>query len=394
VQWPNRPGAGGEGITTLPGILPNRPGQGGGGTQWPNRPDWSNRPGAGGGGTQWPNRPDWNNRPDWANRPGGGGSGTQWPNRPDWNNRPDWANRPGWNRPGWPNNNDIGNWLNRPGNNWANRNPNRWNNWSNLGNNYNTIIANRGDTIRNTVVNSTTNYANYGNMFTPGWYGNAWRGSYFTGYPAATPYYWWNAATAANLTGWLGWNATAQPTYYNYGSNVDYSGGTVYVDQQPVASADSYVDQAMQLAQAGIQALSTVAANNAAAAAAAQPINDRPPPAPGAYTGPEWMPLGVFAVAPDEKTEPTIFLQLALTKDGVIGGTYENTSTGQKQNIAGKVDKASQRAAWSTSDGAQEMVMEAGIFNLTQPQAPVLVHWGKEQTQTWLMVRMDPPKQQ
>jgi hypothetical protein len=38
--------------------------------------------------------------------------------------------------------------------------------------------------------------------------------------------------------------------------------------------------------------------------------------------------------------------------------------------------------------------MEAGIFNLTQPQTPVLVHWGKEKTQTWLMVRMDPPKDQ
>jgi len=57
------------------------------------------------------------------------------------------------------------------------------------------------------------------------------------------------------------------------------------------------------------------------------------------------------------------------------------------------VDKSTQRAAWSTSGGQQEMVMEAGIFNLTQPQAPVLIHWGKEQTQTWLMVRMDPPKQ-
>jgi hypothetical protein len=58
------------------------------------------------------------------------------------------------------------------------------------------------------------------------------------------------------------------------------------------------------------------------------------------------------------------------------------------------VDKSSQRAAWAVSDGAKEIVMEAGIFNLTEPQTSVLVHWGKEKTQTWLMVRMDPPKEQ
>ncbi len=33
--------------------------------------------------------------------------------------------------------------------------------------------------------------------------------------------------------------------------------------------------------------------------------------------------------------------------------------------------------------------MEAGIFNLTQGEAPVLVDWGKEKTQTWLMTRLE-----
>src|SRR5262249_3935 len=139
---------------------------GGSGTQWPNRPDWNNRPGGGGSGTQWPNRP---NRPDWNNRPGWNGGGTQWPNRPNW-----------------PGNGDIGNWLNMPGNNWANR-PNRWNNLNNVGNNYNTVIANRGDTIRNNFVNSG-NVGGYGNMFTPNWYG-ANAGGYFWNYPTTTPYY-------------------------------------------------------------------------------------------------------------------------------------------------------------------------------------------------------------
>jgi hypothetical protein len=371
-RFPNRPGGGGDRFPNIPGgggdRFPNRPG--GGGDRFPNRPDWANRPGGGGSGTQWPDR---SNRPDWWNRPGGGGSGTQWPNRPDWNNRPNWP--------------DNNHWINFPNhrqwNNWANRRPDRWNNWGN--NN----IVNSGNTIRNTVVNNA-NYSNYSNLFTPNWYGNNWQGSYFTGYQAPSPYFWWNAATTANLTNWLGWQAAAaQPMYYNYGSNVAYTDGTVYVDQQPVASADSYITQAMSLAQAGIDALSTVAQTNATAASAAA---SQPSAAPPAYTGPEWMPLGVFAVSPDEKTEPTIFLQLALTKDGVIGGTYENTANNSSKNVAGKVDKSTQRAAWAVTDDNQEMVMEAGIFNLTQPQAPVLIHWGKDKTQTWLMVRMDPPK--
>lgn len=404
-QFPNRPGAGGGGIQRpTPPIggggnpaFPNRPGQGGGGIQRPDRPGggnaiWPNvpdRPGQGGGAIQRPDRPgDWTrptfpNRPD---RPGQGGGGTQWPNRPDWNNRPDWANRPG-NRPNWPNNNDLGHWLNIPNNNWnnwANNRPDRWNNWGN--NN----IVNSGNTIRNTVINNS-NYNNFGNLFTPNWYGNSWRNSYFWGYQTPSAHFWWNAATTANLNNWLGWTAAAaQPMYYNYGSNVAYTDGTVYVDQQPVANADSYIAQAMSLAQAGIDALNTVAQTNAAAAAA---VTSQPSAAPPAYTGPEWMPLGVFALSPDEKTEPTMFLQLAVSKDGVIGGTYENTATNQSKNVAGKVDKASQRAAWGVTDGNQEMVMEAGIFNLTQPQTPVLVHWGKDKTQTWLLVRMDPPKQ-
>jgi hypothetical protein len=105
------------------------------------------------------------------------------------------------------------------------------------------------------------------------------------------------------------------------------------------------------------------------------------------------MPLGVFAVtSEDEKGEPHLFLQLAVTKDGVIGGTYQNTTTGQSQNVAGKVDKSTQRAAWSMTEDP-DMVMEAGIFNLTQGSAPVLVHWGKEKTQTWLLTRVPAPKQ-
>jgi len=35
--------------------------------------------------------------------------------------------------------------------------------------------------------------------------------------------------------------------------------------------------------------------------------------------------------------------------------------------------------------------MEAGIYNLTQDVAPVLMHWGADLTQTWLLTRVPAP---
>ncbi len=382
---PNRPGAGGGGIQNpnLPnrpgtGGIGNRPGAGGGGIQnpnLPNRPDFGNRPGADGGGIQNPNFP---NRPDFGNRPGAGGGGIQnpnLPNRPDWGNRPDqlpsrpgqgssgtqwpnWANRPvaggggtqwrpgegNWtaNRPNLPNRGDLGHWLNMPSNgNWNNngiRNNNRWQNWNNVGNNYNTFVNNQGSVVRNNFWGNN-GVARYGNLFTPNWYGGAYRGSYFWGYRAPTPYYWWNDATTASVASWLSWSTPSRFTTTTARMSITRTATSMSISSRS-RTADNYIGQAMQLAQSGIDALSSVAQNQAAAAAASQPVNDRPPtePAP-AYSGPEWMPLGVFAVTEAEKADPTIMLQLAITKDGVIGGTYQNTATNQTQNVAGKVDK-------------------------------------------------------
>jgi hypothetical protein len=58
------------------------------------------------------------------------------------------------------------------------------------------------------------------------------------------------------------------------------------------------------------------------------------------------------------------------------------------------VDRKTQRAAWKTADGTNEsIVMETGIYNLTQDEVSVLVHFGPDTTQTWTMVRVEPPEQ-
>jgi hypothetical protein len=177
------------------------------------------------------------------------------------------------------------------------------------------------------------------------------------------PFRW---ATWGGIAGWVnyGW---AEPVYYSYGDNIYYEGDTVYYGDEAVATAEEYAEQAEAIAA------------------------DAPEVAPDQA---EWMPLGVFALTPDGQAsgpEPTLFLQLAISKEGVIAGTLNNTATDTTQAIEGMADKATQRCAWTVT-GQTRPIMETGINNLTEDTAPALVHFADGQTQQWLMVRLQEPK--
>ena len=104
----------------------------------------------------------------------------------------------------------------------------------------------------------------------------------------------------------------------------------------------------------------------------------------------EWLPLGVFALAQEEKGDPTMFLQISVNRAGVISGAYTSTITGDQRPIAGQVDKATQRVAWRIGDNT-ETIFETSLANLTQDVSPLAIHFGKAQTQIWLLVRMPEP---
>ena len=107
----------------------------------------------------------------------------------------------------------------------------------------------------------------------------------------------------------------------------------------------------------------------------------------------DWMPLGVFAITQDGEptgADPTMFLQLALSKQGVISGTFQNTATNTVKAVEGMVDKQTQRAAW-TVEGESRPLMETGIANLTQDSTAVLVHFPDNTTQRALLVRLEKP---
>ena len=145
-----------------------------------------------------------------------------------------------------------------------------------------------------------------------------------------------------------------------------YEDDSVYYGDQVVATAEEYAEQAETIATSAPE----VAPDQA-----------------------EWMPLGVFALTPDGQKsgpDPTLFVQLAISKEGIIAGTFNNTATNQTQPIEGMADKTSQRAAWTVA-GKTRPIMETGIVNLTENTAPALVHFADGQTQQWLMVRLEEP---
>ncbi len=102
----------------------------------------------------------------------------------------------------------------------------------------------------------------------------------------------------------------------------------------------------------------------------------------------EWLPLGVFAMVREKDSKATMFLELAVSKQGTIAGTYSNTTSDSAQPVEGRVDRESQRAAWWIGSN-QNNILETGIYNLTKEETPVLVHFGSQQTQQWLLVRLE-----
>jgi hypothetical protein len=154
----------------------------------------------------------------------------------------------------------------------------------------------------------------------------------------------------------------AAPTYYDYGTNVVYQGETVYVNGDSVGTQQQYSQQATTLAETGKSASVTKEE--------------------------EWQPLGVFAmVASGEETSSNIF-QLALNKAGVLRGTYYNALTDTAETVYGSVDKKTQRAAWTVGD-KKTPVYDAGIANLTNDETTMMVHYGKDRSQQFTLVRIE-----
>lgn len=245
-------------------------------------------------------------------------------------------------------------------------------------------LRNRQINVNRTQINRQINnrYRNVQNRpFTRGWRPphaahlparswHHWR--HWARFPQYRPGHWWRWATAAAVTRWVAYR-WSRPVYYGYGSggNVYYENNVVYVDGQEYCSADQYYEQATAIA-GSVPEISEAQAEQI-----------------------EWLPLGVFALTQEGVDATNMLLQLAVTKEGIIAGTLFNETTGLERPVEGMVDRETQRAAWSPADGKNaDVVMETGIYNLTENEVTALVHFGKERTQTWVMIRLDQPEEQ
>ena len=207
----------------------------------------------------------------------------------------------------------------------------------------------------NDVFNSNwrTNHPNLNNQV---WHNRVW--------PSRPWRFWWGPATWIALSSWIPWN-WGPPRSFNFGSNFYYADDDVFLNGRRIASAPEFYNQAVQIIDK-----------------APEITDDKD----------QWLPLGVFAVTQEANKPSNMVLQLAVNKEGVIQGTYFNSDDNTAKPIKGMVDKESQRAVWTFADENQNaVIMETGISNLTKDQTGVLVHFGKERTQEWLMVRLNEP---
>jgi hypothetical protein len=229
-------------------------------------------------------------------------------------------------------------------------------------------VDNRHATGNQVRVNAGNRYAS---AYTSGAYRRGAVGGYpyNNGWASRGAYYGWRAATFAGLGTFLGAAIAREPAYYAYGDggNVYYEDNTVYVNGQSAGTAEQYAQQAQAIVAAA------------------------PPPEKTAEA--EWLPLGAFALTREDVEDSQGMLELAINKQGVLAGTYYNEASGVSRPIKGTLDQKSQRVAIGFADGQKEEVaLETGIYNLTQEEAPALVHFGTTQTTPVLLVRLQPPE--
>lgn len=405
-QRPGQGGVGGQPGAVRPGNTPNTPGRPNlGGPQQAGQA----RPGNGigkqpsnsmndffGGNAGQPGGAS--KRPGLANNQGGGrlpGVGQGADNRPGLgqDNRPGIGNN---NRPGLGNDNKTN--IGDRKTNIGDRNTNVGDRKTNIGdrNNTNVNVGDRTNKGGNTVINTgdvnvgnRTNYNdnrqqwvdnrhnngnvvrnNAGNRYWNGYNNPNWHAAggyaYWGGWGA--PGYGWQAATWATMGAFVGASLAnnTQPVYYAYGTggNVYYENNTVYVNGQASGTPAEYTQQAQAMVQAA-------------------PPADQPQ---------EWMPLGVFALSREGISDTQAVIELAVSKTGVIAGTYHNEASGVSRPVKGTANLETQRAAIGFADGKNaDLVLDTGLYNLTQEEAPGLMHFGSDQSEPVLLVRLQQP---
>jgi len=227
-------------------------------------------------------------------------------------------------------------------------------------------LANRNQPNASGAAGAAAGYAAVRNSFDhPHLYNQQWYADHRGAWSAAN----WSAGAAWTLTGLAAvsshYGYAGTPVSYGYGDNVTYQNGNVIVDGRNVGTGEEFSQQAADLALFG-QNAKTSATD-------------------------EWLPLGVFALVRNVDQQPQTTVQLAINQQGILRGNYTDLVSDHALPLEGAVDKETQRAAWTVGEN-KNFFMEAGLKNLTDGEAPALIH-KYSKTERWLLVSLPQPEQ-
>jgi hypothetical protein len=212
-------------------------------------------------------------------------------------------------------------------------------------------------------------------LFDVHWWGSCWWGPprpYVQ--VEISPWWYWRPLAWATVGTFFQAVIAPQPVVYDPGTTIIYQGDVVYVNGEAHPEpAPVHRQRARELATPEI---------------AEVPV---PQPAADESATEEWLPAGVWALTQQEQGDAIMFFQLSVNKEGIVAGAYKNVMTGDEQPVLGQLDFESQVIAWHIGE-ATTSVYETSLSSLTGDVASVFVHFGEDQTQDWLLVRLPSPE--
>jgi hypothetical protein len=212
-------------------------------------------------------------------------------------------------------------------------------------------------------------WGNHNRPFSRGWYGHhrgAWGGAWGWGNP-------WGIANWGTTAAWLGLGAATAPVWAGYGP----TNTTIYdTDNEELNAPGNELPGGQNMSPEALAAESA-AARELAAKGMTEPGQDE-----------KFMPLGVFTLAPENQTEATAMLQLAVSKQGVLRGSYFDLLSDVNHPIRGSVNKKTQHVAW-TFGPQGKVTFQTALGVLTESSGPVSVHYENGQTRQWVLARYD-----
>ncbi len=190
--------------------------------------------------------------------------------------------------------------------------------------------------------------------FTPAWYANhprAWQSTH----PHADA---WAVATFGTAAAWLGITAASNGGYVDDTTTVYTSDTEDNTDDQ---SSSDQENSPAQLANNGGLTL---------------PADEN------------FLSLGVFSLAPQDKIDASALVQLAVNKNGEVRGSYYDLLTDQEQTIQGALDKRTQRVTFTVGNSGP-VAFETVLRDLTQASGKVTLRFENGTTKQWTLARYE-----